>query len=827
MLHLRAKKQKKAHFMFQIPKISVIAAIMLATSQTLVCGQCISYHELPNQQLLPTPNIDIVMQDRDGYMWYGTAGGGVCRDDGYRMTTFNSETEGCGVMKSDVVTCLAQDSCGQIWVGTRAGLYLIDKDCKSIQKIECKHIGDRKINCIAVSADGAIWVGLKQSIIKFAADGTYSTRLSIGDNKREEPREMMLDSHGTIWVTILRGGICTIDPKNDSLTHRPWNYPSAASYIAEDTLRHCYWVGTWGGGIVRYPEMTVEPATTQQTGIHKFSSEIYNLWIDRKTQLMWVTTMDDIYAYRMNATAESAAPCLSPFPLDGIVPSGKKMIGKLTADRHGNVWIPGHSPHTFILSSCYASGHIRRDAVNAMSQQTDYKIMVSKIACEGDFYWIYQNRTRLSLYNSNNGQLAFMANDASPEPLSTQRPLSRCRTDKGVWTCNGRRLVHAWHDGMKIYWREVPEATMPHYISALNDVGDGRLLVGTEREVMLYDYVKKTLQKLADSDGVVQQVSFSADGKLLFTTDEQAAQTITDTNGHIWTRSEMSLTEFSPKTGATRTFKPTDRNIGMDSFTDITIVGDSICLGGIGAFCIIGSCRELDEPHASDKIVTTRIDTLQAIHLSTMNQLHAANVRFAYRFNPSDEWTELPAGQNVIDLNDIGHGNKTLWVRATDEYGLWHDEQAVCTISNPWPWHLWATLAAIGIALAIIVIRHRKKVAARRRKALSETRIDPFMTQVEAVVRSNMGNVDFGVEALCRELSMSRMNMYRKFQSSADVTPSEYIRLYRLRRASELLRTTSKTVAEIAYEVGFTSPQYLAKCFKEEYGITPKEARQG
>ena len=101
------------------------------------------------------------------------------------------------------------------------------------------------------------------------------------------------------------------------------------------------------------------------------------------------------------------------------------------------------------------------------------------------------------------------------------------------------------------------------------------------------------------------------------------------------------------------------------------------------------------------------------------------------------------------------------------------------------------------------------------------------MTQVEAIVQSNMGNVDFGVEALCRELSMSRMNMYRKFQASADVTPSEYIRLYRLRRASELLRTTSKTVAEIAYEVGFTSPQYLAKCFKEEYGITPKEARQG
>ena len=833
--------------------------------------QSMDYHPLPTQKQLPVANVNAVLQDREGYMWYGTAGGGVCRDDGYTVVTYSSETLGKGIMENDDVTCMAETHQGDLWFGTRAGTYYIHRQTNTVRRVTDSHVGLRKVNCLGVTPDGAVWVGIEQDILKFSPQGAFLKALSIGSNKREEAKEMTVDSKGTLWVTILRGGLVSIDSKTDRLTHQPWDYPSAASYLLEDTLHHCYWVGTWGGGIVHYPSMEVENATLRTTESQNFGSEVYNIQLDAQHNLLWVATMDDIYAYRFQTTtAPNGKPTchLIPYDTSPFLPQGKKLLNKLTTDRRGNLWVPGSSPHTFVLSRALSGSHIHREEVKAMSEQMGYKIMVSRIACEGDFFWIYQNRTRLSLYDAATGRLAFMATEAFPTPLSTQKPLSRCRADKGVWTCNARKLIHAWHEGMEIHWEEVPEAQLPNYISALSDEGKGRLLIGTEKQVFLYDYRKKTLTQLTDSVGIVQQVGYDAQGQLTYTTDPQAPKVVTDTHGHRWTLHELTLQEYSPKTGSYRTLHANDRNINMDSFSDITLAGDSICLGGIGAYCLIGSCHDLDQSHAADSIRVTRYDTLQAIHLSTMNHLHAAAIQFAYRFDRSDEWQELPTGENTIDISHLGHGTHTLYARATDEFGVWHDKQEVAQFSLPLPWYLrwyaWCIYVAIALLLwRLMGGRKASKVTDNKQEELdaekgadgreqdmpsatiaeapiavgstpvaptpvTPTPIDPFMQQVTDWVQRNLDNTDYGVDDLCRDLGMSRMNMYRKFQAITDTTPSEFIKEYRLKKAAELLKSsTAKSITEISYEVGFTSPQYFAKCFKDAYGMTPRQYREG
>lgn len=59
------------------------------------------------------------------------------------------------------------------------------------------------------------------------------------------------------------------------------------------------------------------------------------------------------------------------------------------------------------------------------------------------------------------------------------------------------------------------------------------------------------------------------------------------------------------------------------------------------------------------------------------------------------------------------------------------------------------------------------------------------------------------------------------------VSPNELLRRLRLRRASSLLATTDKSVSEVAYEVGFSSPSYFAKRYREEFGVSPTEKRNG
>lgn len=73
---------------------------------------------------------------------------------------------------------------------------------------------------------------------------------------------------------------------------------------------------------------------------------------------------------------------------------------------------------------------------------------------------------------------------------------------------------------------------------------------------------------------------------------------------------------------------------------------------------------------------------------------------------------------------------------------------------------------------------------------------------------------------------MSRVQLYRKVKSLTGMTPVELLRKYRLSRGRQLLETTDLSISEIAYDVGFTAPSYFAKCFKDEFGISPGEVRQ-
>lgn len=100
-----------------------------------------------------------------------------------------------------------------------------------------------------------------------------------------------------------------------------------------------------------------------------------------------------------------------------------------------------------------------------------------------------------------------------------------------------------------------------------------------------------------------------------------------------------------------------------------------------------------------------------------------------------------------------------------------------------------------------------------------------FMADFGRVVRERMSDSSLSVETISSALGLSRVQMYRKVKSLTGSSPVEIIRLARLKRAEHLLKTTAKTVAEISYDVGFSSPSYFSKCFKDLFGVQPGEIR--
>ena len=90
-------------------------------------------------------------------------------------------------------------------------------------------------------------------------------------------------------------------------------------------------------------------------------------------------------------------------------------------------------------------------------------------------------------------------------------------------------------------------------------------------------------------------------------------------------------------------------------------------------------------------------------------------------------------------------------------------------------------------------------------------------------IEKNMDHPEYGVEELSRDLGMVRMSLYRKLQSITGNTPTDFIRSIRLKRAAQLLQGSQLPIVEIANRVGFSSSSYFAKCFKEMFGVLPKQ----
>lgn len=98
-----------------------------------------------------------------------------------------------------------------------------------------------------------------------------------------------------------------------------------------------------------------------------------------------------------------------------------------------------------------------------------------------------------------------------------------------------------------------------------------------------------------------------------------------------------------------------------------------------------------------------------------------------------------------------------------------------------------------------------------------------FVEKFKALIDEKMGDSGLNVEDLGKDMGLSRVQLYRKIKSLTNYSPNELLRIARLKKAASLLASSDMTVSEIGYEVGFSSPSYFAKCYKELFGESPTD----
>jgi len=96
-----------------------------------------------------------------------------------------------------------------------------------------------------------------------------------------------------------------------------------------------------------------------------------------------------------------------------------------------------------------------------------------------------------------------------------------------------------------------------------------------------------------------------------------------------------------------------------------------------------------------------------------------------------------------------------------------------------------------------------------------------FLEKATKVVLTNLENVDFDVDEFCSYMFMSRTNLFRKLKAVTGQSATSFTRTIRLKQAAILLKSPIYSVNEVASMVGFSDPNYFARCFKELFGSTP------
>ena len=97
-----------------------------------------------------------------------------------------------------------------------------------------------------------------------------------------------------------------------------------------------------------------------------------------------------------------------------------------------------------------------------------------------------------------------------------------------------------------------------------------------------------------------------------------------------------------------------------------------------------------------------------------------------------------------------------------------------------------------------------------------------FIDKATAIVMKNMGDTDFGIDNLCREMAMSRTLFYGKIKTLTAQTPQDFIRNIRLHRAAKLLHE-GKQILDVCAICGFTNSKHFITVFKKQFGVSPSK----
>lgn len=233
----------------------------------------IKFSHLSTNSGLSQSNVTCILQDRAGFLWFGTQNG-LNRWDGYQFTVYRNDPKDPASLSNNYIRSLTEDARGNIWIGTwGGGINRLNENKYSFSHFghdphQPNSLSDNFVNCVTLDQTGHLWIGTESGGLNrmdpatgichiFRRDATQPASLS--DNNVTDVLE---ERDHQLWVATFRGGICRLNTTTEEFTryvHDPRNPGSLTYNNARCLFRDSHgqmWIGTRGGGLDCY-----QPAT--------------------------------------------------------------------------------------------------------------------------------------------------------------------------------------------------------------------------------------------------------------------------------------------------------------------------------------------------------------------------------------------------------------------------------------------------------------------------------------------------------------------------------------------------------------------------------------
>lgn len=461
-------------------------------------------------QHLPQHVRDIFF-DSDGYAWYRT-NEGLYQDDGFHATCYRADIHNPHLIRSNHITCIAEDACGRIWFGTKRGAYIIDKHDYSLTSIEDEEVKEWVINTLNVTRNGEVWLSTNERLIRYDKQGQKAASYPI----KQRLTQFYEDNGGGLWRIVRRENLARYVAEADSFLPVEMPYKQTPACILQDRDTESHWVSVWGRGIIRY---TAAAADDKERLVEQRVTRIVSPSAERKLDKIarWgenylVGHAETGYLHLFEMTGADTLRRITGEEAERLIPGVEsRKLENFKVDSQDRLWLISAQSGISVVTLTDADSILK-----------PYKLATTTtpdcLFADNEGYWLMDAHTRKYGFQPLDGAFVELPNSEGVIAAG------KCNTAAGIYAVRKNNAL------VRYYWEEgaVQQETLFTYalgenehVRLFHEDAHGNFWLGTNKGIWKYDPLHKRLTNNSSAIGIVIALTSLPDGFLLVSTEER------------------------------------------------------------------------------------------------------------------------------------------------------------------------------------------------------------------------------------------------------------------------------------------------------------------